>query len=62
MSLGGFKFILTFLLKGLASICLQCGELYSFEGNLYERRWAADNDAQRMADRVDAYVEIVANQ
>lgn len=38
------------------------GELYSFEGNLYERRWAADNDAQRMADRVDAYVEIIAAQ
>lgn len=38
------------------------GELYSFEGTLYERRWAAENDAQRMADRIDAYVEIVSNK
>ena len=38
------------------------GERYSFEGALFERRWAAVNDAQRMADRIDAYVEIVANQ
>jgi hypothetical protein len=38
------------------------GELYSFEGSLYERRWAAENDAQRMADRIDAYVDIVAAQ
>ena len=37
-------------------------ELYSFEGTLYERRWAADNDAQRMADRIDAYVDIIAAQ
>jgi hypothetical protein len=36
-----------------------CGERYSFEGALYERRWAAEKDAQRMADRIDAYVEIV---
>jgi hypothetical protein len=38
------------------------GELYNFEGTLYERRWAAENDAQRMADRIDAYVEIVSNK
>ena len=38
------------------------GELYSFEGSLYERRWAAENDAQRMADRIDAYVDIIAAQ
>jgi hypothetical protein len=37
-------------------------ELYSFEGPLYERRWAAENDAQRMADRIDDYVEIIASQ
>ena len=38
------------------------GELYSFEGSLFERRWAAENDERRMADRIDAYVEIVAAQ
>lgn len=34
-------------------------EKFSFEGALYDRRWAAEIDAQRMADRIDAYVEIV---
>lgn len=38
------------------------GELYSFEGSLFERRWAAENEAQRMGDRIDAYVEIVDAQ
>ncbi|MDI9411235.1 MAG: hypothetical protein QM519_06845 [Bacteroidia bacterium] len=38
------------------------GERYSFEGTLYERRWAAENDAQRMADRIDAYVSIIRDQ
>lgn len=38
------------------------GELYSFEGSLFERRWAAENEAQRMGDRIDAYVEIVSSQ
>ena len=38
------------------------GELYSFEGALFDRRWAAEIDAQRLADRIDAYVDIVANR
>jgi hypothetical protein len=37
-------------------------ELYCFEGSIYQRRWAADNEAQRMGDRIDAYVEIIADQ
>ncbi len=37
-------------------------ELYSFEGTLFERRWAAENDERRMADRIDAYVDIIAAQ
>lgn len=37
-------------------------ELYSFEGALFERRWAAENEAQRMADRVDAYVDIIRSK
>lgn len=37
-------------------------ELYCFEGSIYQRRWAADNEAQRMGDRIDAYVEIIAAQ
>ncbi len=37
-------------------------ELYSFEGSIHQRRWAADAEAQRMGDRIDAYVEIIANQ
>jgi hypothetical protein len=38
------------------------GELYSFEGSIHQRRWAADDEAQRMGDRIDAYVEIIAAQ
>jgi hypothetical protein len=38
------------------------GELYSFEGSIHQRRWAAENEAQRMGDRIDAYVEIVSSQ
>jgi len=38
------------------------GERYRFEGTLYERRWAAENDAQRMADRIEAYVSIIREQ
>ena len=38
------------------------GERFIFEGTLYERRWAAENDAQRMADRIDAYVDIIRSQ
>jgi hypothetical protein len=37
-------------------------ELYSFEGSIHQRRWAADDEAQRMGDRIDAYVEIIAAQ
>jgi hypothetical protein len=37
-------------------------ELYCFEGSIHQRRWAADNEAQRMGDRIDAYVEIIAAQ
>lgn len=36
------------------------GERYGFEGTLYQRRWAAERDAARMADRIEAYVEIVS--
>ena len=37
-------------------------ELYSFEGSIHQRRWAADDEAQRMGDRIDAYVDIIAAQ
>ena len=37
-------------------------ELYSFEGSIHQRRWAADDEARRMGDRIDAYVEIIAAQ
>jgi hypothetical protein len=37
-------------------------ELYSFAGSIHQRRWAADDEAQRMGDRIDAYVEIIAAQ
>ena len=35
------------------------GKWHTFDGALYERRWAAEREEARMADRIEAYVESV---